>query len=85
MPILQMFFAGIILFAFLMAFFLLAWYIALPLLLVWAVLGGIRWLKDQWDSYQIYRESNGCSIRRSSSKSTQSKTTIIDVDYTEIK
>jgi len=85
LPIIQILFTGVILFAFLMVLFVLAWYIALPLLLILALLGGVRWLKEQWDAYRLYRESNGCTIRRASPGRRQSDTTVIDVDYTEIK
>lgn len=85
MPIFQLLFTGIVLFSFLLALFIMAWYVALPLLLIWGILGGVRWLKEQWEAYRLYREANGCTIRRTTPKPHRSDTTVIDVDYTEIK
>ena len=83
MPILQMFLTLIMLIVFITVIFLIAWYVAIPLLLVWAVFGGIRWLRDWIVAQRELRAANGCSIKRSHTK-TKAKTTVIDVDYTEV-
>ena len=85
MPIFQIVFIGTILVALLMAIFILAWYVALPLLLLWGLLGGIRWLKDQWYTYHLYRDANGCTIRKTPVRRHKTEDAIIDVDYTEVK
>ena len=60
--------------------FLLSWYVALPLLIIWAVFGGARWLYAKIQSLRYRREANGCTIHPT--KTTH--TTIIDADYTEL-
>lgn len=82
MPIVQFIITFFTLIAFLLLAFVLAWYIAIPLLILWAVSGGIRWLQLQWQHYRDIKQSNGCTIRRVRPRTNRSP--VIDVDYTEI-
>ena len=83
MPLLQMFLTIIMLIAFITVVFMIAWYIAVPLFIIWAVFGGIRWLRDWIVTQREMRAANGCFIKRSHTK-TKAKATVIDVDYTEV-
>ena len=85
MPVVQLLIVSLMIAFFLLVFFVLAWYVAVPLLIVWAILGGVRWLKEQWINYQLQRSANGCSIRRTHQRKPPADTVVIDVDYTEIK
>ena len=82
MPLIHLILTAFIALLFLGAVFILSWYIALPLIIVWAVWGSCRWIRDQFISYRLKREANGCTIRRTQNRPRQ--TTVIDVDYTEI-
>ena len=82
MPYIHLLFSGFILLLFLGAVFVLSWYIALPLLLVWAVWGTCRWCYLKIQQYRYRRAANGCTIRHK--PATKPQATVIDVDYTEI-
>jgi len=82
MPLIQILFSAIITTLFLIFVFLLSWYIALPLLVIWAFWGLARFIRDRIQLYRLGRSSNGCTFRQTSGH--DSKTTIIDADYTEI-
>jgi len=82
MPIIQLFFSTVLLILFLWLVFLLSWYVALPLLLIFVVIGAFRWLYLKVLQYRYQRAANGCTIRQD--HSTKPQPTIIDVDYTEI-
>ena len=80
MPILRLIFGFFITLIFIWFVFLLSWYVALPLLIVWAVFGGARWLYAQIQNIRYRRGANGCTIHKTST----THTTIIDADYTEL-
>lgn len=84
MPLLQMFLTVVMLMAFITVVFMIAWYVAVPLFILWAVLGGIRWLQNWFMMQREQRAANGCSIRRTHAK-VKPKATVIDVDYTEVR
>lgn len=83
MPLLQFIWSTVILVAFLMVVFWVAWYVAVPLLLFWLILLCIRQGRLWFDLYRSKTEANGCTIRRTSSDKSSSSE-VIDVDYTEI-
>ena len=62
--------------------FWIAWYIALPLLLIWGAVMAFFWLKKLYIDSVHRREANGCTLHRVRKKTAH--TTVIDVDYTEV-
>ena len=84
MPVIQLMIGMMAVLLFLVLFIWVAWYVAVPILIVFGALSGLRWLQQQWQLRQIYRDANGCTIRKSRPR-RQAETTIIDVDYTEIR
>ena len=82
MPILHLILSVLITTCFLVLVFVLSWYIALPLLIIWALWGIARLIRDRILAYRFRRESNGCTIHPT--KERVQNTTIIDADYTEI-
>ena len=81
MPVLHFIFAFFVTLAFIWLVFLLSWYVALPLLIICAVFGGFRWLFAKIQAMRYRRMANGCTIHRTQ---TDTHTTIIDADYTEV-
>lgn len=68
-----------------MAFFILAWYVALPILLLMLVMGGIARLRLWWLVRQAEKATNGCEIRQTNhTPQGNNKSEIIDVDFTEV-
>ena len=82
MPIFHLILSAILTTCFVVFVFMLSWYIALPLLIIWAVWGLVRLVHDRLLDYRFRRESNGCTIHPT--KERVQGTTIIDADYTEI-
>jgi len=82
MPLLQLIFSILVTVCFLWMVFLLSWYIALPLLVIWAVFGGARWIYGKIQEMRYQRAANGCTIRRTTRSDPTD--TVIDADYTEI-
>ena len=82
MPVLHLILSAILTTCFLILVFVLSWYIALPLLIIWALWGLVRLVRDRILIYRFRRESNGCTIHPTNERVTN--TTIIDADYTEI-
>ena len=81
MPILNLIFNLFLTLIFVWLVFLLSWYVALPLLAVWALFGGARWCYGKNQSLRYKKATNGCTLHRTNAKS---HTTIIDADYTEV-
>jgi len=81
MPLLHLIFMLFIIFTFVWLMFLLSWYVALPLLILGALFGGIRWLYLKIQNWRYRRMANGCTIHRTTATT---HTTIIDADYTEL-
>ena len=81
MPVLQLIFNFFLFLIFIWLVFLLSWYVALPLLIVWVLFGGARWLYLKIQGIRYRRMSNGCIIHRTT---RTNHTTIIDADYTEV-
>ena len=81
MPLLQLIFTFFLTLIFIWLVFLFSWYVALPLLVIWAIFGGVRLLYAKIQALRYRRASNGCTIHRTESKA---HTTIIDADYTEV-
>ena len=84
MPLLQLIWIATIVAFFLVLMFWIAWYIAIPLLIIWGIFQGITWIRNQWNHRQTIRAANGCSIRRTRTI-RQTPDGVIDVDYIEIK
>ena len=82
MPIFYLMLSAILTTCFVVFVFMLSWYIALPLLIIWAIWGLVRLVRDRLLAYRFRRESNGCTIHPTQERVTN--TTIIDADYTEI-
>ena len=82
MPLLQLIWTGMIIFVFFTLVFWIAWYIALPLLLIWGGIMAFSWLKRQYIDSVHRREANGFTLHRTHKKTAH--TTVIDVDYTEV-
>ena len=81
MSVLHLIFGILLTICFLWLFFLFSWYIALPLLIIWAIWNAGRWLYLKVQSVRFQRASNGCTIHRTT---TKQHTTIIDAEYTEV-
>jgi len=81
MPVLQLIFNFFLFLIFIWLVFLLSWYVALPLLIVFLLFGGARWLYFKLQCLRYRRMSNGCTIQRTA---RTEHTTIIDADYTEV-
>ena len=82
MPIIHLILSAILTTCFLILVFVLSWYIALPLLIIWALWGLIRFIRDRIWTFRLRRESNGCTFHPTNNP--KESTTIIDADYTEI-
>ena len=86
MPILQLIITIFCAISFLILLFFVLGYVILPLLFVFGLIAGIRWLYTEIISYRKNRLANGCSIKRTyKNTSKQKQSDIIDVDYTEVK
>ena len=82
MPVLHLILSALAMICFLFLVFILSWYIALPLLIIWAFWGFVRLIRDRVQLFRCRRESNGCTIHPTDKQ--PASTTIIDADYTEI-
>ena len=82
MPIIHLILSAFLTTCFLILVFVLSWYIALPLLIVWALWGLIRLVHNRILFYRFRRDANGCTFHPTNKHETT--TTVIDADYTEI-
>ena len=82
MPVFHLILSAFITICFLLLVFVLSCYIALPLLIIWALWGLVRLIHDRIQFFRFRHESNGCTIRPTDKQSAS--TTVIDADYTEI-
>ncbi len=86
MPLFQLIVTIFCIAVFLTLLFFVLGYVILPLLFVFGLIAGIRWLYTEIVSYRENRLANGCSIKRTyKNTSKQKQSTVIDVDYTEVK
>ena len=83
MPLLQVLISAILGIIFIVFVFLLSWYIALPLLIIWFIGSVFRVIFLKIKSYRLKKEQNGCSIHQTH-RHKKSTSTVIDVDYTEV-
>ena len=81
MPLLRLISTLFITLIFVWLLFLLSWYVFLPLLILWIIWGGGRWLYLKIQAWRYRRMANGCTIHRTTH---HTHTTIIDADYTEL-
>ena len=84
MPLFQFIWTAAVIVAFLVIVFWVAWYIAVPLLLLLFFCQGIIWIRSQWNHRREKQAANGCIIRRTRTI-RQTPDGIIDVDYIEVK
>ena len=82
MPFIHLILSIFITACFVVLVFLLSWYIALPLLIIWVLGTFIRWVRLQIQARRFRRESNGCTLHPTDEHAPAA--TIIDADYTEI-
>jgi len=81
MPVLRLIYTFFLTLVFIWLVFLLSWYVALPLLIVCILFGSARWIYAKIQGIRYRRMANGCTIHQTPSNT---HTTIIDADYTEI-
>jgi len=82
-PLFQIIISFIIFISFFLALLIIAWYIAIPLVIIWLIFGGLKWIQMRLLTYRQNRQANGCMMRRTR-KPFREKATVIDVDYTEL-
>ena len=81
MPIFRFIYTFVLTLIFIWFVFLLSWYVALPLLIVCLIFLGARWIYAQVQKARYRHLANGCTIHQTHSNT---HTTIIDADYTEV-
>ncbi len=85
MNLIQSFISVVFIMAFLTLAFLAMWYIALPLLLIGAIVWIVQMLRVHWLAYRTAQQANGCRIREiHPEQSSHRRQNVIDVDYTEV-
>jgi len=82
MPIIQQILTICFVLAFLWLMLILAWYIAIPLLILFGLFYLFEWMRIKWQERLNRRQANGCTIHQT--RSSKPAQTIIDVDYTEV-
>ena len=86
MPIIQLVFSLILLGTFLFVLLFVACYVAIPLLLLWFLWTGGRVLTAWIQGLRAERQANGCRLRPTPFFHRRHRqTTVIDVDYREVK
>ena len=83
MPVLHLIFGIFLTICFLWLVFLFSWYVALPLLFIWAIWGFARWLYARILSLRYRSAANGCTLHQTGAPK-HTHTTIIDAEYTEV-
>ena len=81
MPVIPLMIALVVFVLFLALAVTVAWYLILPLTLLWILGAGIGAVIHWW---QNTRGNNGCRLRRTETPVRPRQAPIIDVDYTEV-
>ena len=85
MPIVQLIISAAVAVLFLMAFFVVAWYVVVPLIIIWAIWMGVQVLLYHWRVRSGTPSDGGETVRLWYRRRRKKQATVIDAEYSEIK
>jgi len=85
MPIVQLIISAAVAVLFLMAFFVVAWYVVVPLIIIWAIWTGVQVLLYHWRARAEPAPEEARVVRLWCRRRRKKQATVIDAEYSEIK